>query len=129
MVIYGAYPIVKRDVMLIGELAKKAGVSKDTIRHYDDLNLLVAGERLAGSRVYREYGEDNVSRIQMIKSAKGMGFTLSNLQKMTRDYDAGKMSDTDVVVLLQEQLSLVRAKIASLKKTEFTLEEKLKNYK
>lgn len=115
--------------MLIGELAKKAGVSKDTIRHYDDLNLLVAGERVAGSRVYREYGEDNVSRIQMIKSAKDMGFTLSNLQKMTRDYDAGKMSDTDVVVLLQEQLSLVRAKIASLKKTEFTLEEKLKNYK
>lgn len=115
--------------MLIGELAKKSGVSKDTIRHYDELDLLVAGERIAGSRVYREYAEENVSRIQMIKSAKNMGFALSDLQKMVSDYDAGILSDADVVILLRERLQLVREKIASLRETEFMLTNKLKSYK
>ena len=36
--------------MLIGELAKAARVSKDTIRHYDALGLLITSERQAGSR-------------------------------------------------------------------------------
>jgi MerR family Zn(II)-responsive transcriptional regulator of zntA len=114
--------------MLIGELAKRANVSKDTIRYYEELNLLVSGDRVAGSRIYREYNEENISRIQMIKSAKDMGFTLSELQKLIDDYDSGKMSDSDVVKLLREQLQLVEDKITSLKKTESVLLNKLKNY-
>lgn len=114
--------------MLIGELAKAAGVSKDTIRHYDNLTLLKVGERHAGSRIYREYSPENVSRIQMIRASKDMGFTLSEVQKLSHAYDAGNLSDDDVKLILVKNLKLVQDKIVALKHTEKLLKSKLKNY-
>lgn len=111
--------------MLIGELAEKAGVSKDTIRHYDELNLLLVGERQVGSRIYREFSEDNITRIQMIRGAKSMGFTLAEVQKMTNDYDSGKLSDQQVFEILSDQLALIRGKISELQGVEQQLLNKL----
>ena len=128
MLTYGVYPIVKRQLMLIGELARACGVSKDTVRHYDELKLLVAGERQAGSRVYREYDQSNVSRIQMIRAGKSMGFSLAEMQALIHEYDGGQMDDAEVVRLLEERLELVRERIALLRQTEALLQEKLAGY-
>lgn len=115
--------------MLIGELAKAAGVSKDTVRHYDELGLLLAGERIAGSRIYREYSNENITRIKMIRSAKEMGFTLSEVRKLTQDYDRGKMSDTQVIELLEEKLKVIRGKISALRQIEDLVQGKLNSLK
>ena len=50
--------------MLIGELAKASDTTKDTIRHYDELGLLLSSNRQAGSRVYKEFSADNLERLQ-----------------------------------------------------------------
>ncbi|MCV6623774.1 MAG: MerR family transcriptional regulator [Cellvibrionaceae bacterium] len=115
--------------MLIGELAEKAGVSKDTIRHYDELKLLVVGERVAGSRRYREFLEENIGRVQMIRSAKLMGFTLNDVKKMMTQYDSGQLSDQEVFELLEEQLQLVRGKMDELRQIELRISEKLAKMK
>ena len=115
--------------MLIGELAKVTGVTKDTIRHYDELGLLVSTHRKAGSRLYKEYLPQNVSRVALIRNGKDLGFQLAELRELTRAFDAGELSDEEVIELLQSKLTLVRGKIESLKETETLLLRKLALYK
>ena len=43
--------------MLIGELAEVSGLSKDTIRFYEKIGLIQAGDRIAGTRRYKEFSE------------------------------------------------------------------------
>lgn len=128
MLIYWVYPTVKSEMMLIGELAKKCDVTKDTIRHYDKLDLLIAIDKAAGSRTYRDFCEKNIERIEMIKSAKMMGFTLKKLQEYTASFDNGKMSDNAIIELLNQNLEVVRGKIMELRHTEKILVEKLRRY-
>ncbi|MEL6903398.1 MAG: MerR family transcriptional regulator, partial [Cyanobacteria bacterium J06606_4] len=66
--------------MLIGELAKQSNLSKDTIRFYEKIGLLSAGERRAGSRVYKEFPPHTLMRLQLIRQAKKLGFTLSEIK-------------------------------------------------
>lgn len=57
--------------MLIGELAKKTGLTKDTIRFYEKLGLITAQERQAGTRLYKEFSEEAIAQLVMITQGKG----------------------------------------------------------
>ncbi len=100
--------------MLIGELAKKTNTTKDTIRHYDDMGLLVSSQRQAGSRVYKEFSQNNLERIEMIRVAKFMGFTLSEVAKQIEAYYAGDISQQEQIQTLQARLEDVEGKIQNL---------------
>lgn len=52
--------------MLIGELSKKTGLSKDTIRFYEKLGLIAASDRQPGTKLYKEYSPEIVERLLMI---------------------------------------------------------------
>jgi MerR family copper efflux transcriptional regulator len=53
--------------MLISEAARRAGVSRDTVRLYTRLGLVTCAMRPAGSRTYAEYDDATVELIQNIK--------------------------------------------------------------
>ncbi len=110
--------------MLIGELAKQSNTTKDTIRHYDELGLLISSQRQAGSRLYKEYSQENLERIEMIRLAKFMGFTLGEVAQQIEAYYAGDISTTEQTAMLQARLMDVESKIENLK----TVKEFL-NYK
>ncbi|MEL6608733.1 MAG: MerR family transcriptional regulator [Pseudomonadota bacterium] len=65
--------------MLIGDVARRAGLSKDTIRHYEGLGLLHSTPRQAGSRTYRDYGDDTLERLSIIAFAKSMHVPLRDM--------------------------------------------------
>jgi len=110
--------------MLIGELAKQSNTTKDTIRHYDELGLLISSQRQAGSRLYKEYSTENLERIEMIRLAKFMGFTLGEVAQQIEAYYAGDISTAEQVALLQARMEDVEEKIKNLQ----TVKEFL-NYK
>lgn len=56
--------------MLISELARKTGLSKDTIRFYEKIGLITAQERQAETRVYKEFSEETIKRLLMINQGK-----------------------------------------------------------
>jgi MerR family Zn(II)-responsive transcriptional regulator of zntA len=56
--------------MLIGELSRKTGLSRDTIRFYAKMGLVTASDRQAGTRVYKEHGAETVERLLMINKEK-----------------------------------------------------------
>ncbi|MDQ3205943.1 MAG: heavy metal-responsive transcriptional regulator [Pseudomonadota bacterium] len=60
--------------MQIGELARRAGVNIDTVRYYERQNLLPAPTRMASG--YRRYVDGDVARLQFVRRAKALGFTL-----------------------------------------------------
>ncbi|MDN5694092.1 MULTISPECIES: MerR family transcriptional regulator [Psychrobacter] len=100
--------------LLIGTLAAQANTTKDTIRHYDQLGLLKSRKRQAGSRLYTEFHPECVERIELIKSAQAIGFTLTEIKDSLNDYYDGQL-DIDL------QLSLTEQKLAQVKKQQTTI--------
>lgn len=62
----------------IGQLARRAGVPIDTVRHYERIGLLRPTARLASG--YRRYGEAEQKRLRFIRRAKALGFTLEEIE-------------------------------------------------
>ena len=63
--------------MKIGELARQADVSIDTIRFYERRGVLPQPERLASG--YRTYAEPTVRRIVLARRLQALGFTLDEI--------------------------------------------------
>jgi DNA-binding transcriptional MerR regulator len=70
----------------VGELAKAAGVSADTLRHYERKGLLRPQRSHNG---YREYPEHAFERVRMIRQALAVGFTLDELREVFKVFDRG----------------------------------------
>ena len=115
--------------MLIGELAKASGTTKDTIRHYDQLGLLISAERQAGSRTYKEYSEDNLERLEMIRLAKYMGFTLNQIAQQTEKYYQGGLTLQEQIAMLESRLEDVKNKLQEMQQVEQYLTLKIARMK
>jgi DNA-binding transcriptional MerR regulator len=71
----------------VTELAKAAGVTPDTVRHYTRLGLIrAAKDRQNG---YRFFSGEALARLRFIKVAQGLGFTLKDIKLIFRDADKG----------------------------------------
>ena len=64
----------------IGTLAKRAGVSIDTVRYYEKSGLLAPESRLASG--YRRYSDEQVFRLRFIRRAQELGFTLKDIREL-----------------------------------------------
>lgn len=62
--------------MRIGELAQRTGTTPKAIRLYEVRGLLGT---VARDGSYRHYGEGDVARVQLIRQAQGLGFSLGEL--------------------------------------------------
>lgn len=67
-------------VMKIGEVARRSGISIETIRYYEREELLQEPERRPSG--YRLYDEATLERLEYIRRAKELGFTLSEIREL-----------------------------------------------
>ncbi|MDT0532222.1 MerR family transcriptional regulator [Micromonospora sp. DSM 115977] len=69
--------------MLIGEVARRSGVSARMLRHYDSLGLVrPTGRTRAG---YREYSGEDIRRILHIESLRSLGLSLREVGRALDD--------------------------------------------
>ena len=68
------------DGLRIGEVARSAGVNIPTLRYFERRGLVVPPFRRHSGQ--REYDEDDVRRVRIIKAAQRLGFTLAEIQEM-----------------------------------------------
>ncbi|MFF5248718.1 HEAT repeat domain-containing protein [Streptosporangium sp. NPDC000095] len=69
--------------MLIGEVARRSGVSARMLRHYDALGLVrPTGRTDAG---YREYSAEDIQRIFHIESLRSLGLSLHDVGRALED--------------------------------------------
>ncbi|MEV8005478.1 MerR family transcriptional regulator [Streptomyces parvus] len=78
--------------MLIGEVARRSGVSARMLRHYESLGLVRPSGRTGSG--YREYSGEDVRRIFHIESLRAMGLSL---REIGRALDDPGFTPTDLV--------------------------------
>jgi DNA-binding transcriptional MerR regulator len=98
--------------MRSGELAKAAGVSVDTLRHYEKKGLLPVPQR-ADNR-YRLYPPAALQRVRLIQRALDMGFTLNDLGRVLRQRDMGGVPCGEVRAIAAKRLEELELRIAGL---------------
>jgi MerR family mercuric resistance operon transcriptional regulator len=103
--------------LTIGAFAKAAGLNVETIRFYQRKVLLLEQDKPYGS--IRRYGEPDVSRVQFVKSAQCLGFSLNEIAELLRLEDGTRCEEASR--LAQHKLGDVREKLADLSRMEATL--------
>lgn len=103
----------------IGTLAKRAGVSIDTVRYYERSGLLAPQTRLPSG--YRRYGDPQVARLRFIRRAQELGFSLRDVSELLglsglRDVARVKRS-------AERKLAEVDKRIAALQRVQNALSE------
>jgi MerR family copper efflux transcriptional regulator len=109
-----------RAELTVGQLAKLTSLTTVTIRYYERCGLLPKAVRSAGG--YRTYSDDIIYRLRFIKNAKSLGFSLEEIQELLSSQIVHSTSPQDVKALTLAKLTLIRAKITSLKQIEQALE-------
>ncbi|MCA1222032.1 MerR family transcriptional regulator [Streptomyces sp. 8L] len=71
--------------MLIGEVARRSGVSTRMLRHYDALGLVRPTGRTTGG--YREYSAADVRRIFHVESLRSLGLSLKQIGRALEEPD------------------------------------------
>ena len=94
------------------ELARRAGVSPDTLRHYERKGVLPAPPR--SDNGYRRYPEAAVARVQLIQRALAVGFTLDELSRVLRERETGGAPCRRVHSLVSARLHAVDEQLAAL---------------
>lgn len=113
--------------MLIGEVAREAGVSRDAVRLYTRLGLVTCTSRRAGSRLYADYDASAVELVKGIKIAQSIGFTLSELGPIAAAYVAGTLDDARQRELLAAKLAQIEDKRQQLGQVSEFLRAKLED--
>ncbi len=98
--------------MRVAELAKRVGVSPDTIRYYEKAGLLPAPKRTPAG--YREYDASAVDRLQFIQGSQRLGLRLVDIRDLLAIRDTGECPCEPAEHLLTRRLAEVDAEIARL---------------
>ncbi len=94
--------------MQIGEVAERIGLSLRTIRYYEEVGLIRPSARSQGG--FRLYTDYDVSRLQLVKDMKPLGFSLDEMRDLLGvldGLDAGGQSADEQEALL-ERLAMYR---------------------
>ena len=95
----------KRERLTIGELSRRTGLPVKTLRFWSDEGLLPPATR--SSSGYRLYGEDEMIRLDLVRTLRDAGFSLDTIRKVLR-------RDLSLSEALHLQLAAVEAHVASL---------------
>src|ERR1044072_7253980 len=109
-----------------GELADSAGVSRDTLRHYERKGVLA--RRLRGQNGYRKYRPEALQRVQLIRRALSVGFTLDELAKVLKVRDAGGAPCEEVRKLAAQKIINVQDQLRELTELPDELQETLSDW-
>ena len=98
--------------MQSGELSRLAGVSSDTLRHYERLGVLPKPPRTNGG--YRDYPASSLDRVRLIQSALRVGFSLQELATILKMRDRGEVPCHRVRAIAGRKLEEVKKQINDL---------------
>lgn len=103
--------------LTIGVVAKRGGVSVETIRYYQRRGLLEEPSKPSGA--FRRYPEESVKRVIFIKRAQSLGFTLEEiLGLLALDKKKACLETRGIAA---RKVELIEQKIAALSKMRKSL--------
>ena len=110
--------VMKNKPLTIGHLAKAAEVNIETIRYYQRIGLITEPDKpLQG---YRIYPNDTLKRIQFIKRAQQLGFSLKEIAELLQ---LGEGQCEDIRHLAESKCNQIDKQINDLQSLKKTLNE------
>ena len=110
----------KERLMTIGKVAQATGVTTHTLRYYEQERIVTPTERNRAG--YRLYDAEALERLQFVRSAQAIGFTLDDIRTLL-SLDAGnaKSPKAEVQGLLKKRLAEVNEKMKDLRRVQVAL--------
>jgi DNA-binding transcriptional MerR regulator len=100
--------------MYCGEVASAAGVSADTVRHYERLGLLRTAQRSVAG--YRLFPSDALNRVRLIQGALALGFSLKELAAILGERDRGGTPCRKVRKLAAKKLDELEVRLREMQR-------------
>ena len=101
--------------MLIGQISKGTGLSRDTIRFYEKKGLLTVDRSFSEFNNYKNYSNDHMKRLLLIKRAKKFGFTLTEIKELLELVDTKKANCSTLKERIDRKLLDIDRRIQELK--------------
>ena len=100
------------DRLTIGEVAKQAQVCIETLRYYERLGLVAPPPRNGSN--YRLYPQEAVRRVQFIKRAQQLGFSLNEITELLALRATPETPCADIRTHALAKIDTIEAKIRAL---------------
>jgi len=114
-------------VITVSELAKLAGVTTDTVRHYVRIGLLKP--RRDPSNRYKLFAEVDVRRLHFIRQAKSLGYTLDEIAQIFHDSGRGRSPCPRVREIIQSRIAGNKVRLEELIGLQQRMEDALERWK
>jgi len=108
----------------IGQLGREVQIPASTVRYYERIGLLEPEDRSQGN--YRLYGQASLSRLQFIRAAQAIGFTLDDIQALLGPENGSLPSCNDVQELIHQRLDDIGRRLKDLQHAQSVLKISLR---
>lgn len=109
------------DSMTIGGLSRQTECNIETIRYYEKIGMLPTPRRTEGG--HRVYNEAHARRLQFIRRARALGFSLDDVRRLLTLSEGKSKSCGKVKTLAETHLEDIQSRIRDLKAMEKVLKQ------
>ncbi len=114
-------------MLTVSELAKTAQATPDAVRHYVRIGLLHPSRD--PSNGYQLFSVDDVKKLKFICQAKGLGFTLNDIQEIFNHSKGGRSPCPAVRSIIQQRIDKNRRRLAELNALQQRMDDALDKWK
>jgi DNA-binding transcriptional MerR regulator len=100
--------------MRIGELSKRSGFTKDTIRFYEKLGLISLKKAGRNKYQFKDYPETILRRLLAIRTIKDYGFTLQETLGILILSEEGVLQPERGIRYVQKKIARIEQQIAEM---------------
>ena len=105
--------------LTIGEVAKQAQVGVETLRYYERTGLVARPPRSESN--YRLYPQESVRRVQFIKRAQELGFSLKEIMELLALRATPEIPCADIRMRALDKITAIEEKIEALNAMKYAL--------
>jgi len=109
--------------LIIGEVARRAGMRTSALRYYESVGLLPPPRRVYGG--HRRYDSSVLELLRVLRMAQQAGFTIAEMHRLVAGFPAETPASERWQLLAQKKLQEVEAAIVHAQQTKQMLERLL----
>lgn len=121
-----ASPLDEDETLPIAEVARRTGLSADTLRYYEKAGLIDSVRRTAGG--VRRYAAADMDWLAFLLRLRDTGMSIADMQRFAVLRREGDTSVAERLALLREHRDGVDRRIRSLQENNRALDNKIAHY-
>lgn len=113
--------------MLIGELSKRSGFSRDTIRYYEKIGLIELPKDIRRENNYKDYPQSVLLILKVIKKYKELGYSLEEIREVLVLQSIQVLDVSKLLQIIERKITNVDIEIEKLHEVKLKLNRELQS--